>query len=166
MSGIEKDIKALVKLAESQGFTIEQTGSKLRWTAPDGKQTTTPLRTIGRSFQNVKTQLRRIGLKLTPDPAERPDADVDEPTSRPSVQEALAVLVEFVEATDSDESEAWASIAEDLQAEVGAWQERYESEHAARAKAEALLVQVKDSLALPSWEVLPRIASLLGVKTA
>lgn len=63
---MRKDVKALVKLAESQGWQVTITRSNhVCFRSPEGKTTFTPSTpSDGRGMKNAKAQLRRNGLAL------------------------------------------------------------------------------------------------------
>lgn len=144
MSGIDRSVKDLIKLAEDQGFTVVLDGTSLKWTNPEGGAVSTPSRVIGRGLQNIKSQLRRIGLDIPRTGKNTPRADetetttlvvaldpllqasldhrAEEPVISAEISEAYAalhVLTEFVAGHQhTDDTAEWQSICEGLEADL------------------------------------------------
>lgn len=173
MSKVDSEVQELIKLAEAQGWpTPELDGTKLKWTNPEGGSVSTPTRVIGRGLNNLKTQLRRLGLEI-PNPQKKADRDdapadpvtepenpgvADEETGNPAVDPfaALGVLTEFVQRHQTDESE-WSSLCEGLEVELTLAKEQ-------RDTAERLINDIRTALTTTApWQALPAIAALLGL---
>lgn len=63
----KKEMKALLKAAEEQGWTVRFTGSgHYQWKAPDGQTiiVTPSTPSDHRSMSNTRAQLKRAGLNL------------------------------------------------------------------------------------------------------
>lgn len=133
MAGMDKEVTALIKLAEEQGFTVVQDGTSIKWTNPEGGMVSTPTRVIGRGLQNIKSQLRRLGLDIPrtgkAQVHEEPETEtttlvvpLDEivlPDEITAAYAAIATLTEFVQTHQhADESSEWESICAGLEAEL------------------------------------------------
>ena len=173
LAGLDKEMGSLVELALDQGWPVPVVdGSKLKWTNPEGGQITTPTRVVGRGFNNVKTQLRRLGLDI-PNPQKKKEAEpvvavVEEPAAPAPATPvespldpwaALDTLTRYVQqqTATSEAEQEWSGLCEGLEVE----------KEALRLQLEAVsetLDDVRTALTTSApWEALPRIAALLGL---
>lgn len=142
MAGTDKDVRALVREVEGVGWTVAQEGTKLRITGPNGEGPVfIPGRAIGHGLANYRAELRRAGCPLPSSSGRAAPATDDTVTPDPS---------------DS-------FIAESLEADLERERERVQAADTELRARDALLAEVKAALSLPSWEVLPKVAQLLGV---
>lgn len=121
-------------MAEDQGFTVVEDGTSIKWTNAEGGTVSTPNRVIGRGLQNVRAQLRRLGLEIprtgkgqvreTEPTTDVPATDgaAPAPVISDEVSQAyaaLATLTEFVAGHQhDDEADEWSSICEGLETEL------------------------------------------------
>lgn len=154
----DKELRELIKLAEQQDFTVVEEGSSIKWTNAEGGTVSTPSRVApGRAFQNIKAQLRRLGLDIprkdgrvtssvTPPTAETPETPVATTVTESTtpvltdevgaVYAAIATLTEFVAGHQHDDGSEWQSLCEGLEAELATM--RAERDQAIKERDEAL----------------------------
>lgn len=185
MATIDKDVRVLVAQAKEQGWDVLLDKGKLKWWLPDrtgNPDLISSPRVVGRGLANLRADLRRLGLDTETDKQqqqvettppvqethkEEPVATpVPETTSYETASQALAVVMTYMQEQQSaGDANEWQQIAEQAEQDTAKLNRQLTEADKTIREQQALLTEVKQAMSLPSWEVLPTIARLLGIST-
>lgn len=177
---IDSEIRKLIKIAEDQGWSVTTSkGGRLNWNDPDGVRRASSATRVAanRNFQNLVAELRRNGLDIPRDEAKEKAVIVPQPAEvelevEVSPEEALEVLMEFVTAEREPPEliavqrrldEANMEVA-DLTTQKKRLENQVSSLQIQVATQASTLHAITDAFEKPPWEILTRIAEIVGVK--